>query len=71
MDFQGIGAGEILLIVIVALLIWGPNRIVQIGRTLGKTVHSFKKAASDMTIKLEKEVDEHKKESSKEPLNHG
>jgi sec-independent protein translocase protein TatA len=62
MDFQGIGGGEILLILIVALLVWGPHRIVEIGRTLGKTVHAFKKAASDMTVKMEKELDEQKKE---------
>lgn len=71
MDFQGIGGGEILLILIVALLVWGPNRIVQIGRTLGKTVHDFKKAASDMTVRLEKEVDDQKKEPSQESLKNG
>jgi sec-independent protein translocase protein TatA len=62
MDFQGIGGGEILLILIVALLIWGPNRIIEIGRTLGKTVRTFKKAASDMTVKMEKELEDQKKE---------
>jgi sec-independent protein translocase protein TatA len=54
----GVGGGEILIILIVALLIFGPNRIVQIGRTLGKTVHAFKKATSDITSKMEKELEE-------------
>ena len=58
----GIGGGEILVILIVALLIWGPHRIVEIGRTLGKTVHAFKKATSDITVKMEKELEEQKKD---------
>lgn len=62
MDFSGIGGGEIILILIVALLIWGPNRVVEIARTLGKTVNAFKKAASDITAKMEKELEEQKKE---------
>jgi len=65
MDFQGIGGGEILVIIIVALLIWGPNRIVEIGRTLGKTVHAFKKATSDITVKMEKELEDQKLEDPK------
>jgi sec-independent protein translocase protein TatA len=65
MDFQGIGGGEIILILIVALLIWGPNRIVEIGKTLGKTVRAFKKATSDITVKMEKELEDQKLEDQK------
>jgi sec-independent protein translocase protein TatA len=62
MDFFGIGGGELIVILIVALLVWGPNRVVEIGRTLGKTVNSFKKAASDLNSKIDKELEEQKKE---------
>lgn len=61
MDFFGIGPMELLLILIVALLVFGPNKIVEIGRTLGKTVHSFRKAASDFTEQISKEVEAEKK----------
>jgi sec-independent protein translocase protein TatA len=65
MDFLGIGGGEIILILIIALLIWGPNRIVEIGRTLGKTVHAFRKATSDITVRMEKELQDQKEEQKK------
>ncbi len=57
MDFFDIGPGEILVILIVALIVWGPDRLVEIGRTLGKTVHTFRKAASDLTTQITKEVE--------------
>lgn len=62
MDFLGIGGAEILVILVVALLIWGPNRIVEIGRTLGKTVHAFRKAASDISMQVSRELEEQKKQ---------
>ncbi len=57
MDFFDIGPGEILLIMVVALIVFGPERLVGIGRTLGKTMYSFKKAASDLTAQVTKEID--------------
>ncbi len=69
MDFLGIGWGEILLILLVALLVFGPTKIIEVGRTLGKTVRAFKKAADDMTAQLDKELQEQKKEAAKsEPV---
>ena len=61
MDFLGIGWGELLLILVVALLIWGPGRIIEIGRTLGKTVNAFKKAASDLTTQVNREIEGQKR----------
>jgi sec-independent protein translocase protein TatA len=63
MDFLGIGWGEILLILVVALLVWGPGRVIEIGRSLCKTVRAFKKAANDLTIQVSKELEEQKKEA--------
>lgn len=61
MDFLGIGWGEILVILLVAFLIWGPERIVDISRSLGKAVRAFKKAASDLTTQMNTELEEPKK----------
>jgi sec-independent protein translocase protein TatA len=61
----GVGGGEILIILIVALLIFGPNRIVQIGRSLGKTVRTFKNATSDIAAKMEKELEEQESQTKK------
>ncbi len=61
MDLFGMGTGEILLIVVVALIIWGPGRAIEISRTLGKMLHNFKKAAFDLTEQISKETGEQEK----------
>ncbi len=61
MDFFGIGFGEVLLILIVALIIWGPARVAEVGKTLGRTVHTFRKATSDLTSQLSREIEEEEK----------
>ncbi|MFC1927987.1 twin-arginine translocase TatA/TatE family subunit [Chloroflexota bacterium] len=57
MDFFGMGMGEILLILLVTLLIWGPGRIVEVGRTLGKVTRTLKKASFDLTTQIGKELE--------------
>jgi TatA/E family protein of Tat protein translocase len=47
MDFFGIGPGELLLIVIIALMTFGPGKMVEASRQLGKMVRAFRKASSD------------------------
>lgn len=43
----GIGTPEIIIIVVVALLIFGPSKLPELGKTLGKGLREFKKASSD------------------------
>jgi sec-independent protein translocase protein TatA len=62
MGFSGIGWGEILLILVVALLVLGPNRIPEIARTLGKTVRAIRKASADLTTTVTRELEIDKKE---------
>ena len=57
MGFFGIGTGEILLILILALIIWGPGRLPEIARTLGKAVRTLKKGSFDLTTALTKEIE--------------
>jgi sec-independent protein translocase protein TatA len=66
MDFLGIGWEEILLVLVVALLIFGPGKIVEISRTLGKTVSAFKKAANQFSSQITTELDKAEKEASGE-----
>ena len=51
------GMGEILLILVVALIIWGPERIPETARTLGKVVRTLRKASFDLTTQISKELD--------------
>ncbi len=66
MGFFDIGPLELLLIFIVVLIVWGPNRLPEIARTLGKTVRAFRRAASDLTATVNREISlEEQKESAK------
>ena len=56
------GPLEILLILAVALIIWGPGRIPEIARTLGKTVRALKKVTFDLTTAVTKELNTEEKE---------
>ena len=56
------GMGEILLILVVALIIWGPRRIVEIGRMLGKMVRTLRKASFDLTRQLSEELEGEEKD---------
>lgn len=64
MDFLSIGTGEVLMILLVALLVLGPNRVVEFGRTMGKIVRTVKKASFDLTSTVTKELEEEKSHSS-------
>ena len=57
MDFFGIGFGEVIVILLVALIIWGPKRLPDIARTLGKTMRALRKATYDLTSAVTKELD--------------
>jgi sec-independent protein translocase protein TatA len=68
MDFFDIGLSEILLVIILALIIWGPGRMIEIAKTLGKYMRTLKKATSDITTTVTKEI-EGTKDSSTRPQN--
>jgi Tat protein translocase TatB subunit len=57
MGFFDMGPLEIVFILIVALIIWGPRRIPEIARTLGRMVRTLRKATSDITATVNKELD--------------
>lgn len=39
--------GEILVVLVIALLVFGPNKLPQLGDALGKSIRNFKKAQSE------------------------
>ncbi len=67
MDFFGIGTGELLLILVVALIIWGPGKLPEIARTMGRTVRALKKVTFDLTAEVTKEIDKEEKDRSSQP----
>lgn len=54
--FGSIGVPELILIFIVALLLFGPRKLPDIGRSLGKAMGEFRRASNDLRRSLEEEV---------------
>lgn len=54
--FGSLGLPELMLIFVVALIVFGPKKLPEIGRTLGKALGEFKKATDDLKNTIEREV---------------
>jgi TatA/E family protein of Tat protein translocase len=54
--FGSLGLPELIMIFAVILIVFGPRRIPEIGRTLGKALAEFRKATDDLKGTIEREV---------------
>jgi TatA/E family protein of Tat protein translocase len=55
--FEFLGTTELLVIAVVALIIFGPRKLPEIGRTVGKSLAEFKRASDDFKRTWEYEVE--------------
>lgn len=55
--FGSLGGPELILLLVLALLLFGPRKIPEIGRALGRTVGEFRKATAEFRATLEREVE--------------
>ena len=51
-----IGIPEMLVIFVIALVVFGPRRLPELGRSLGKAIAEFKRATNDLQNTLEEEI---------------
>lgn len=63
--FGNLGAGEIILIILVILLLFGAKKIPELAQGLGKGMKEFKKAVRDVEEEIKKTEEEVKKEETK------
>lgn len=54
--FGTLGVPELILIFVVALLLFGPRQMPQIGRTIGRALGEFRRASNDFKRTIEEEV---------------
>ena len=54
MNIFGVGLPEIAVITALALVIFGPKRLPELGRTLGKTLKGLQKASSEFESEIQK-----------------
>ena len=62
--FGSIGMPELIIIFVIALIIFGPRKLPELGRSLGKSIGEFKRASNDLRSTLEEEI---KVEESRPP----
>lgn len=55
-----IGIWEVVVVLVVALVVFGPSRLPEIGRSIGKSINEFRKAAKDIknSIDITADIDE-------------
>ena len=64
--FENIGFGELLIIIVVLIVFFGPKRIPDIAQSIGKGIREFKRAMKDVQDEVTKSVSEEPKPRAKE-----
>src|SRR6187551_1894800 len=54
--FGSIGMPELIIIFVLALIIFGPRKLPELGKSLGKSIAEFKRASNELKNTLEDEI---------------
>jgi sec-independent protein translocase protein TatA len=54
--FGSLGMPELIVIFVIALIVFGPRKLPELGRSLGRGIAEFKKATSELQSSLEEEI---------------
>ena len=54
--FGSLGMPELIVIFVIALVVFGPRKLPELGRSLGRGIAEFKKATSELQNTLEQEI---------------
>ena len=67
--FGSIGMPELIIILVIALIIFGPRKLPELGRSLGRSIDEFKKASNELRSTLEEEIrlEERRNDAPHEP----
>ncbi|RJX19180.1 MAG: twin-arginine translocase TatA/TatE family subunit [Ammonifex sp.] len=60
--FPSIGGTELILVVALALIIFGPSKLPEVGRSLGKTIREFRRSTRELGEDVIKDVKDVKDE---------
>ena len=65
--FGSIGMPELIIILVIALIIFGPRKLPELGKSLGRSLNEFKRASTDLQNTLEQEIriEEQKEQQAK------
>ncbi len=67
--FGSLGMPELVIIFVIALIVFGPRKLPELGKSLGKSLAEFKRASNELRNSLEEEirVEEEKDRTAKAP----
>jgi TatA/E family protein of Tat protein translocase len=54
--FPSLGMPELIIILVIALIIFGPRKLPDLGRSLGKSIGEFRRASNELKSTLEEEI---------------
>src|SRR5579883_3281678 len=63
---ESIGSGELLFILVAALVLFGPRKLPELARSLGKSLNEFKRASEDFKQTWQREVELEKFETDRQ-----
>src|SRR6516225_1115551 len=55
-EYGSLGMADSLILMVMALVVFGPRRLPQIGRQIGKLMYEFRKASNDFKFQMEEEL---------------
>ena len=62
-----VGVPELIIIFVIALIVFGPKKLPELGKSLGKGLAEFRKASNDLRSTIEEEVRAIESETSSPP----
>ena len=68
MNIFGVGLPEVTVILILALIIFGPKKLPELGKQLGKTLKSLKKASNEFQNEIDQVINEEDKDESSKSI---
>src|SRR6476620_595025 len=68
MDFMNLGFPEMIFIFLLALIIFGPKKLPEIGRQIGRALNEFKRASNEFKAQIESEISQLDLENSRQTI---
>jgi TatA/E family protein of Tat protein translocase len=67
--FGSVGTPELIIIFVIALIVFGPRKLPELGKSLGKSLAEFKRASNELKNTLDEEIrmEERKSQDRQEP----